>query len=110
VKNYLLYKNTITNASSVVFRNDVRSMPFDEISEMRFCGDWFFWSVYLRNKKIGFIPETLNYFRCHQKATRNNNELASCFQRLEEIALIVRSIKKHYSINLLKKTSLSHYK
>jgi len=71
VEKYLKFRNTICNASSVVFRNtpDLEKMiPVD----MEFCGDWLFWKRYLQQPgKIAYSHKPLNYFRDHADSTRS---------------------------------------
>jgi glycosyltransferase involved in cell wall biosynthesis len=70
----LSQKNTIPNASAVVFRR-----PHDEsirfkLSEYRLCHDWWFYSHAIRNGKISFVPQVLNYHRRHGQTVTHNIE------------------------------------
>lgn len=60
ILNFLAFKNTIVNASSVVFRKPELIPP--EILSMRFCGDWYFWIFLLKDKKLDYFAGRLNYF------------------------------------------------
>lgn len=69
IKNYLKFRNTITNASAVIFKRtaiDNVTMPV----HMKFCGDWFFWIEILKQGDIVYISEPLNYYRRHGNTTR----------------------------------------
>lgn len=69
-KQYLKYRNTIPNASSVLFR---KTVGIDAIirTDMRFCGDWYFWIQMLQgNAKIAYNARPLNHFRMHSNTTR----------------------------------------
>jgi glycosyltransferase involved in cell wall biosynthesis len=71
VKNYLKYRNTIPNASSVVFK---KPKEIDRVlkTNLRFTGDWFFWKNLLKkNGRIYYCHVPLNYFRSHASTTRS---------------------------------------
>jgi len=59
---FLSKKNTILNASGVVFRSlsGVESLVDDR---MRLCADWLFWVRMLSKGKIAYTPQVLNYWR-----------------------------------------------
>lgn len=68
---YLNYKNTIPNASGVVFRN-LPAMHKMLNTGMKYCGDWWFWKNMLRGDvKIAYCHLPLNYFRTHNASTRS---------------------------------------
>ncbi len=64
-RRYLSNRNTIPNASAVVFRRDtyLRAKPPNE--SYRLCGDWITWASLLLHGDIAFVPEPLNFFRRH---------------------------------------------
>lgn len=69
VRDSMRFRNTIPNASSVVFRRDPArkvEMPV----EMQFCGDWLFWMRLLAHGDIAFTPVVLNHFRMHAGTSR----------------------------------------
>lgn len=71
IRHQLFYKNTIPNASAVLFKRSAVDMKvFDEISSMRFAGDWYFWVKLLEKGKLFFSPLYLNRFREHGFTTR----------------------------------------
>ena len=63
----LSQKNTIPNASAVLFRKPARIDFAEELTAMRFAGDWLFYAMILRNGKIAFAPESLNSYRRHEQ-------------------------------------------
>lgn len=68
---YLNYKNTIPNASGVVFR---KLPALDKMlnTDMKYCGDWWFWKKMLAgNVKIAYSHLPLSYFRNHSATTRS---------------------------------------
>lgn len=63
---HMLRKNTVYNASMVVFRkegclDDISSL----YSKMKYAGDWFFWIEQIRKGEVIELHEKLNYFRRH---------------------------------------------
>lgn len=70
LKSYLLFRNTIPNASAVVFLKPTLDL-FDEIVNYKMVGDWLFWRKILSiSGKIAFSAKPLNYFRIHPQTTR----------------------------------------
>lgn len=69
---FLSYRNTIPNASGVVF---VKPNDLDILNasvNFRMAGDWMFWRKLLnRPGKIAYTATPLNYFRLHQQTTRH---------------------------------------
>ncbi|SDA96360.1 Glycosyltransferase involved in cell wall bisynthesis [Algoriphagus alkaliphilus] len=77
IKKFLLYRNSIVNVSSVLFKKP-SEFP-EEILEMKFAGDWFLWITLLCKGKVYYCSEELNYFRFHAQTTR--------FQKSESLEL-----------------------
>ena len=93
--NFLSYKNTIPNASAVVFRKklvDANKIPV----KMKMAGDWFFWVSILKKSNIAFVAKPLNFFRSTRESTRNHNSLYKKIQRKQEEIVVLSEI---YSIN-----------
>jgi len=80
----LSQKNTIPNASAVVFRR-TQSLDFgDELISLKFAGDWFFYSMLVRGGKLSFLPEVLNFYRRHE-ATVSHRSVREDTQALESL-------------------------
>jgi len=62
----LSQKNTIPNASAVIFRRCDGMEYAEELVGMRFAGDWLFYAMRIRGGKIAFSPDVLNYYRRHE--------------------------------------------
>ncbi|MDP5078807.1 MAG: glycosyltransferase, partial [Nonlabens sp.] len=89
-KSYLRYRNTITNASAVLFRKDaVRHNTFP--TSMKFCGDWVFWIEILKQGKLVYVKEPLNYFRRHASTTKHVKSFSLEQLRFNEYAQIIKS-------------------
>lgn len=66
---YLSARNTIPNASAVIFRK--RTFPdVSDLLDMKLAGDWIVWSRIVRLGKIAYCSEHLNYFRTHKNTSR----------------------------------------
>jgi glycosyltransferase involved in cell wall biosynthesis len=96
IKNFLLYKNTIPNASAVIFKKSAFIQVDKAFERMRLCGDWMLWVQLLKIGNIAFCAKPLNSFRAHNSTTRVLNTLAKKRLRLEEEYRIVLDIKKTY--------------
>jgi glycosyltransferase involved in cell wall biosynthesis len=68
INKFLIHRNTIPNASAVLFRKSV----FDKIGgapvHFKNNGDWLTWLKMLCFGKVAFVSKPLNYFRKHDKS------------------------------------------
>ncbi len=93
-KDYLLYRNTIPNASACLFRKSV----FEEIGGpsvgFRLCGDWLTYIKILEVSDIAFCGETLNHYRFHDKTARVKNQkaLVETYETYAVIAALFSSL------------------
>ncbi len=71
-KNFLCWKNTIPNASAVLFRREVYERIGGVDENFRLCGDWMFWVQALLVSDIAFIAEPHNFFRQHHRTVRQD--------------------------------------
>ena len=78
---YLRRKNTIPNASAVVFRREAFLASGSAPGEMRLCGDWLTWVRLLQQGDVIFSAQHLNHFRTHAKTVRSNT---SSFRMVSE--------------------------
>lgn len=67
-----LFKNTIPNASGVLFRRAVYEQVGGADETMRLCGDWLLWIKILLVADIAFVARPLNYFRTHARTARSS--------------------------------------
>jgi hypothetical protein len=68
--NYLMFQNTIPNASGAVVRRDLFLECLDVPADVRLNGDWLTWIRVLLKSDVAFIAEPLNRFRSHQVTVR----------------------------------------
>ncbi len=108
VREMLFVKNTIPNASAVLFKNkDEIENLLKEISEMKFCGDWMFWMKYLLGSdKMYYSTFTNNYFRAHSATTRNsfNDKL-----RNREVLTVLQFVLDNTTSNNKNKKLVKYY-
>ena len=106
IKDYLIYKNTIPNASAVVFRNKTGITRFLK-TDMKMVGDWWFWVHIIKDRKIAFVPERLNFFRNHAHSTRVNLSLTEKLNNITERMTVLAAIQNFFP---LKKEELKKIK
>lgn len=92
LSSFLIYRNTINNASAVIFRKrryfEVGSIEM----HMRYAADWLLWGKLIKDRKLCFISQPLNYFRSHQNSTRSSKSLNEEFDRLRENLYVIKSL------------------
>ncbi len=83
IKQYMRYRNTITNASAVVFKKTaIKGVQYPV--HMKFCGDWYIWIEILKKGHIVYTHQTLNYFRRHSDSTKTVKTFHLEKQRINE--------------------------
>ena len=96
-------KNSIPNASAVVFRkNCITEEIFLETFKFKFSGDWFFYTQVIKGKDIYFRCENLNYHRKHSQTVTSkfNTEKLAIQLLLKEAELIHDNILENFAINV----------
>jgi glycosyltransferase involved in cell wall biosynthesis len=61
----LSQKNTIPNASAMLFRRPRRLDFLDELFGLKFAGDWLLYTRLCRDGKVAYLPDVLNRYRRH---------------------------------------------
>ena len=70
INHYMVWTNTIYNASGTVFRKDALHQDyFKAIESFRYCGDWLFWTKIINTGKVIILKNKLNRFRLHNEST-----------------------------------------
>ncbi len=64
----MIHRNTIPNASAVVFRKSLFEKAGGAPKQLRTNGDWLTWLKMLCIGKIAFVANELNYFRYHDSS------------------------------------------
>lgn len=68
IERFLIHRNTIPNASAVVFKRSVFQNTGGAPTGIRNIGDWLTWLKVLCYGKVAFVAEPLNNFRFHSKS------------------------------------------
>lgn len=105
IEKCMLKYNTIENASMAIFRkSDVDLAWFDEIGQMKYCGDWMFWVKLATKGTVVEFTETFNYFRQHAaKVTPNAKRLGLDFiEGMKILAYIEASLGIKISIDVIR--------
>ncbi|MEJ7737945.1 MAG: glycosyltransferase [Chitinophagaceae bacterium] len=80
IKDHMVIRNTLFNASAVVFEKDLASGLIDDmIMSFRYCGDWLFWIKMLERSNVARVGKNLNYFRKHLSNVSNSAERKGLF-------------------------------
>jgi glycosyltransferase involved in cell wall biosynthesis len=103
-KDYLFWKNTVPNASAVLFRRDVYLQTGGAPANMRLSGDWMTWVRMLLISDVAFVPASLNYFRQHDSSVR---ETTTIRMYLEEKWAVQRLIAQSCGLPQRKQRSLT---
>jgi glycosyltransferase involved in cell wall biosynthesis len=72
-RDYLVQRNTVPNASGVVFRREIYKRIGGADESLRLCGDWKLWAAMALTGKVAYVAEPLNFFRFHQASVRNKS-------------------------------------
>ncbi len=98
VRNALGIKNTIPNASGVLFKRPVEMPLLDDESwlSMVVAGDWLFYIHLIRGGKIAFSTEATNYFRRYEGSAAEVTYRKQVFYR--EIASVSKAIALNYNV------------
>lgn len=92
---YLIFKNTIPNASAVLMRRSVLEKTGKIDTQMRLAGDWLLWAKMLTISDIAFVAEPLNNFRTHTNVVRNTSKP---YLELEERLQVVHYISQQIDV------------
>jgi glycosyltransferase involved in cell wall biosynthesis len=70
-RDYMIYCNTVPNASAVLFRKTDYERVGGADESLRLCGDWKLWASMAMKGRIAYVAEPLNYYRFHDQSVRN---------------------------------------
>lgn len=100
IKKYLMYRNTIVNASAVVFRKKRYFEVGCVDQNLFYSADWLLWATLIKDHKIAYIHNTLNYFRNHKASTRVVKSFSNENKRLQENVYIIEHITNTNNIKI----------
>jgi glycosyltransferase involved in cell wall biosynthesis len=90
----MLYKNSIHNASGVLFRKSLASDLELDFTKFKQAGDVAFWVELLKQSDIAILKETLNYWRKHSKSVTKQNYKTRSLVMSEHLKIIKYVLKK----------------
>jgi len=100
--NYMVFRNTVPNASAVLIRRSTYLTVGGAPEDMRLCGDWLFWSKLLLSSDVVFVADALNYFRrANPKGARGQAEKGGRY--IEERFKVVQHICQNAEISHVQK-------
>jgi hypothetical protein len=88
---YLLWKNTIPNASAVLLRKKSYWQAGGAQLDMRLSGDWLTWVRMLMVSDVAFSSQCLNHFRFHASSVRETTELPKSHEELWRVRHFISS-------------------
>jgi glycosyltransferase involved in cell wall biosynthesis len=71
VRDFMVYSNTIPNASGALFRKSIFDRVGAPETKWRLNGDWLFYARLLQHGDLIFLSKPRNYFRFHEKTQRS---------------------------------------
>ena len=117
IKEYLIEKNSVANASSVLFRKGAALVLDTQYTQIKAAGDWLFWILLAEKGQVCFINEELNYYRHHstnvtKKSIQSGLDAKEGFviyQYLVRDKLLTGSPKYAYRMNKVRTYWLSSF-
>jgi glycosyltransferase involved in cell wall biosynthesis len=96
IARFLICRNTIPNASAVLFRRDIalRTAAIDD--SLKYCGDWRCWIKILLCSDIAYVAENLNFWRQHTASVRGTIKSDS---RIREILHLLRFSQQQVGVH-----------
>ena len=92
---WLIYCNTVTGTSSVLFRRDIYEKIGGADERLIYCGDWKVWAAMcLTGGKISYLAEPLNFQRFHQRSVSTNSGQSGV--DADEYLQVIRWIPKEF--------------
>ena len=101
ISRFLIHRNTIPNASAVLFRKTIFEQVGGAPAHFRTNGDWFMWLKMLCFGKVAYVAEPLNYFRYHDRsviARAHQNPVACSYYEQYD-----RTMRKEFAVFLKQK-------
>lgn len=72
VKKFMLFENSICNASAVIFRKDCLKSISIDYQDFKGSGDYLFWIYLCQQGSVAYVNKPLNYFRQHESNTTSS--------------------------------------
>jgi glycosyltransferase involved in cell wall biosynthesis len=102
---YLVFANTIPNASAVVLRRELFLQQTAALPPMKLCGDWLAWVKILLASDVCFVSTPLNYHREHQNTVRRHTRYGMHFA---EYTIVWQQFARHFTTDRAVRERLRH--
>ena len=83
----LIIKNTIPNASAVLFRKPQTAALRPLLKDLKHAGDWMFYLYLLQDGWICFVPESLNHHRRHSQSITLGAKSLNLFREILRVQM-----------------------
>jgi len=97
VTDYLLYRNSIPNASACLFKKSALKDIPEDFSGFRFVGDWLLYAWLLSKGDVSYLAESMNHFRRHSESVTRIQGKSEDY--LEELVRIKRYIVHNFPVH-----------
>lgn len=87
IKRYLLFSNSIKNASCCIFSRQAALKVRDDYKKYSSAGDYFFWVYIAEQGNIAVVNRQLSYFRRHDNVVTTKNVVDGTNFRVEKIVM-----------------------
>jgi glycosyltransferase involved in cell wall biosynthesis len=106
---YLVFKNTIPNASAVLFRAAAYHQSHITNESYKLSGDWLAWAKILSHTDLAYISQPLNYYRTHSQTARKKtwNSIAALQERITIAEYIQQQWEMPHSRSLEVSTAIT---
>ncbi|MCB0428577.1 MAG: glycosyltransferase family 2 protein [Flavobacteriales bacterium] len=94
IDRYLVYKNTLVNASGILFRRDAYLQLGLDDAPVDLVKDWLIWGHMLAKGSVYYCSEQLNMFRVHEGTVRSLGNYEKELKRLKENVFVKNELRK----------------
>lgn len=112
IRNYLVYRNCIVNASAVLFKKENFSLiPSGYFLEFKHCADWVIWAEIIKEGNIVYNAHKLNHYYRHSNSViykRKNPTEAR--QKIREYLRAISILRRIATKGTIRKKETSQYK
>ncbi|MHA4843876.1 glycosyltransferase family 2 protein [Flavitalea antarctica] len=104
LRDYLIKRNFICNASSVIFLKSPEVIGYlGNVQRYKYCGDWLFWLQVLKHARtVSYSIDATNFWRDHPSTTRAFISYDRNFEMMKVYKWVVKNVLKKESFELLK--------
>ncbi len=95
IRQFLVDRNRIVNASACVFKKEEALKHIEQIIDFKMVGDWLFWVALLSKGMFAYSDKKLNYFRDTSFSTRQHYNWQKKITRLTEELKVLEFLFKN---------------